>query len=65
MGGSYIATDVDGRAVQIDGDHAAWLHAWQPVLRAGSIWIFDTRGSEANRAATARAPQASSFALAP
>jgi hypothetical protein len=65
MGGSYIATDVDGRAVQIDGDHAAWLHAWQPVMRAGSIWIFDTRGSEANRAATARAPQASSFALAP
>lgn len=45
MGGSYIATDADGQAVQIHGAHAAWLRGSRPVACAGAIWIFDTRGS--------------------
>jgi hypothetical protein len=43
LGGSYLATDVDGRVVEISSDHCAWLRQQRPVARAGSIWVFDTR----------------------
>jgi hypothetical protein len=43
MGGSYLATDPRGRMVPIRRDHVAWLRSQEPVARAGSIWIFDTR----------------------
>lgn len=43
-GGSYVATSPDGEMVSIEGGQAAWLRDHEPVARAGSMWIFDTRG---------------------
>jgi hypothetical protein len=43
MGAAYIAMGPDGRPRQIGRDHAAWLRSLEPVVRAGSIWIYDTR----------------------
>lgn len=47
MGNPYVATAPDGSIVSIGRDHAAWLRDRTPVRREASIWIFDTRSSEA------------------
>ncbi len=44
MGGSYVATTPDWAFVSIEPTHAAWLRQYEPVAKAGSIWVFDTRG---------------------
>jgi len=43
MGVPYVAVTPDGRMLKIERDHAAWLRDREPVLRLGSIWVFDTR----------------------
>jgi 4-amino-4-deoxy-L-arabinose transferase-like glycosyltransferase len=43
LGAAYLATAPDGRMVPIGRDHLAWLRGREPVARAGSIWIYDTR----------------------
>ena len=43
VGGSYLATDLNGDVVNIDRNRADWLRREIPVKRIGSIWIFDTR----------------------
>ena len=52
LGAEYIAMAPDGRIIPIERNHLAWLR-WQdkhkPILRAGSIWIFDTRDSASPR----------------
>jgi len=44
MGGSYVATTPDWAFTTVEPGHAAWLRNYEPVARAGSIWLFDTRG---------------------
>ena len=44
MGGSYVATTPDWAFTSVEPGHAAWLRDYEPVARAGSIWLFDTRG---------------------
>jgi hypothetical protein len=44
-GASYIATSPEGRMQAVKSDHLAWLRDEEPVAKLGSIWIFDTRGS--------------------
>jgi 4-amino-4-deoxy-L-arabinose transferase-like glycosyltransferase len=44
MGGSYVATTPDWAFSVVEPSHAAWLRDYEPVAKAGSIWIFDTRG---------------------
>ena len=44
MGGSYVATTPDWAFAPIGASHAAWLREYEPVAKAGSIWVFDTRG---------------------
>lgn len=44
MGGSYLALGPGGRMYDIPPDYIAWLRQYPPRLKAGSIWIFDTRG---------------------
>ena len=44
MGGSYVATTPDWAFSVVESSHAAWLRDYEPVAKAGSIWIFDTRG---------------------
>jgi hypothetical protein len=43
LGYRYPATAPDGRLVPIGRDHLEWLRDQEPVARAGTIWIFDTR----------------------
>jgi hypothetical protein len=43
MGGSYAATGPDGRLYHIPAGHLGWLRRYPVRLKAGSIWIFDTR----------------------
>ncbi|MBF0279267.1 MAG: glycosyltransferase family 39 protein [SAR324 cluster bacterium] len=43
MGMNYIVTAPDGKIFQVASNHLAWLRSHQPVMRLGSIWIFDTR----------------------
>jgi hypothetical protein len=44
LGYPYPATAPDGQLVPIARAHVAWLRDREPVARAGTIWIFDTRG---------------------
>jgi len=43
VGGTYIATAPNGRLVEVDGRQVEWLRKIEPIERAGSLWIFDTR----------------------
>ncbi len=43
LGAAYPATAPDGSLRRIRRGHLDWLRGHEPVLRAGSIWIFDTR----------------------
>ena len=43
VGASYKAMASDGQIVPIESDHVRWLRDHEPVVRAGSIWIYDTR----------------------
>lgn len=56
MGHTYPATSADGRAVPIGRDHLAWLRGREPVARAGTIWIFDTRARREGPAPEAAPP---------
>jgi hypothetical protein len=44
MGGAYVVTGPDGLLYQVSPQHIAWLRKLPPRAKAGSIWIFDTRG---------------------
>jgi 4-amino-4-deoxy-L-arabinose transferase-like glycosyltransferase len=44
MGGSYAVTGPDGLMYQVSPEHIGWLRQFPPTSRAGTIWIFDTRG---------------------
>jgi len=44
MGGSYLATTPDWAFAPVEASRAAWLREYQPIAKAGSIWVFDTRG---------------------
>jgi hypothetical protein len=43
LGGTYQATDPRGRKVAIPRHHLDWLRGHEPVLRLGSIWVFDVK----------------------
>ena len=43
IGAEYPVTRPDGRMRRIGRGHLDWLRGREPVARAGSIWIFDTR----------------------
>jgi hypothetical protein len=43
MGGQYMVTAPNGVVYQVRPEHIAWLRQFQPRVKAGSIWIFDTR----------------------
>jgi hypothetical protein len=44
-GYSYLTVAPGGGLVGVSGDTAAWLRSYEPVLRLGSIRIYDTRAS--------------------
>lgn len=44
MGQTYVASAPDHQMVPIKSGHLNWLRNHEPILRLGSIWIFDTRG---------------------
>jgi hypothetical protein len=44
LGGQYVVIGPDNMLYEVRSDHIAWLRQHQPVRKAGSIWIFDTRG---------------------
>ena len=43
MGMRYMAPAPGGKIAWVKPDHLAWLKAYKPVERLGSIWIYDTR----------------------
>ncbi len=47
MGGMYMALEPDGRLRLIPPGYIAWLRQLEPRIKAGTIWIFDTRGMQA------------------
>lgn len=42
-GGSYLTPTADWKLAPVESNQAAWLRKFQPVAKAGSIWVFDTR----------------------
>ena len=42
-GAAYLSVSPDGAMIGVAGDTAAWLQAYEPVARVGSIRLYDTR----------------------
>jgi hypothetical protein len=47
MGGSYVVVGPDGQIRPVPPGYIAWLGQYQPRVKAGTIWIFDTRDMQA------------------
>jgi hypothetical protein len=47
MGMRYLAPAPGGKIAWVAPDHLAWLKAYEPVARLGSIWVYDTRRGQA------------------
>ncbi|HEX5041897.1 MAG TPA: glycosyltransferase family 39 protein [Candidatus Polarisedimenticolaceae bacterium] len=43
MGQQYLSPRPGGKIVWVRDGHLDWLRAFQPVARAGEMWIYDTR----------------------
>ena len=43
MGQQYLSPRPGGRIVWVRDGHLDWLRQYQPVARAGEMWIYDTR----------------------
>lgn len=43
VGGAYRVLSPDGRLVPVRRGYVAWLRGLEPVARAGTIWVYDTR----------------------
>jgi hypothetical protein len=43
MGQQYLSPRPGGKIVWVRDGHLDWLRGFQPVARAGEMWIYDTR----------------------
>ena len=43
MGQQYLSPKPGGKIVWVRDGHLDWLRSFQPVARAGEMWIYDTR----------------------